>query len=90
MSTYSLAFVVSKFTCFGLLNADLILHQVCSRPGQESDHQTAANFSNKLTTVFEVITGSPFSNFSLNKIDHAAIPDLPMESTENWGLALYR
>lgn len=87
MSTYSVAFVVSKLSCSGLLTETFVLHRVCSKPGEENDHSTANQLSVQLMDVLEQITGF---NETFNKIEHFSIPDLVVDFTESWGLALYK
>lgn len=91
MSTYLVAFVVSKFICTeGLPIAANVQHYVCSTPESQNDRLLANEFSAPLMQSLEYITGIPYNYSGLNKMHQVAVPDFSAGAMENWGLVTYR
>lgn len=91
MSTYLLAFIVSKFDCTNNSKADPLPTSVCSRAGTSSSIQVALDAGAKVLTVMEQYTGYAFqSTDGITKLTQVAIPDFAAGAMENWGLVTYR
>lgn len=91
MSSYLVAFVVSKFTCsLGEPIAENVPHYVCSTPESESERTLANAFSSSLMRSLENFTNIPYTVAGLNKVHQVAIPDFSAGAMENWGLVTYR
>lgn len=91
MSTYLVAFVVSKFTCtVGEPITNNITHSVCSNPDTHMDRQLANKNSAELMQSLENFTNILYNASGLTKMDQVAIPDFSAGAMENWGLVTYR
>lgn len=91
MSSYLVAFVVSKFTCTeGFPIAANVPHYVCSVPESQDDRLLANEYSASLMQSLEYFTGIPFNYSGLNKMQQVAVPDFSAGAMENWGLVTYR
>lgn len=91
MSSYLVAFVVSKFTCSeGVPIADKVAHYVCSTPDTQNDRFLANSYSAVIMQTLENFTGIPYNQSGLNKMHQVAVPDFSAGAMENWGLVTYR
>lgn len=91
MSTYLVAFVVSKFTCSeGVPIATNVSHYVCSTPDSQNDRQLANQYGAVIMQSLERFTGIAYNESGLNKMHQVAIPDFSAGAMENWGLVTYR
>ncbi|KAG5866589.1 hypothetical protein JTB14_010153, partial [Gonioctena quinquepunctata] len=91
MSTYLIAFIVSKFTCSSGEKIDTDLpYQVCSRNDSAGDRDLAVKYGPLLLEALENITGIKYKEQNIGKMDQAAIPDFSAGAMENWGLVTYR
>ncbi|XP_012230687.2 putative aminopeptidase-2 [Linepithema humile] len=83
MSTYLVAFVVSKFEPVD--DSDEI--NVWGRPEVAQHGKFAQDIARKLIDELQEFTNI---NYSLPKLDLVGIPDFSMGAMENWGLATFR
>ncbi|XP_060526992.1 uncharacterized protein LOC132702417 [Cylas formicarius] len=93
MSTYSLALVISKFTCTNGSRIDGELeYRVCSREEASQDRALTLEHGTRIMESLENITGIKYGGnaSSITKIDHVAIPDFDSGAMENWGIVTYR
>lgn len=91
MSTYLIAFIVSKFTCSAGEDIDTnIPHQVCSRNDTAIDRALANNYGPQLMRTLQNITNITYAEMNIGKMDQVAIPDFSAGAMENWGLVTYR
>lgn len=91
MSSYLVAFVVSKFTCSeGIPIATNVPHYVCSTPDSENDRLLANEYSASLMQALQNFTNIEYSVSGLNKMHQMAIPDFSAGAMENWGIVTYR
>lgn len=91
MSTYLVAFIVSKFTCTAGANlTSNVPHQVCSRNETTVDRVLANTNGPLLMQILENITNITYSELNIGKMDQVAIPDFDAGAMENWGLVTYR
>nr|XP_023022542.1 aminopeptidase N-like [Leptinotarsa decemlineata] len=89
MSTYLIAFIVSKFTCTAA-NTDIDMpYQVCSRNELASLRTFALEYGPKFLKVLENVTAYKFNDHHIGKIDHIGIPDFESEGMENYGVVTY-
>uniref|UniRef100_UPI003AAE30A9 leucyl-cystinyl aminopeptidase n=1 Tax=Centroberyx gerrardi TaxID=166262 RepID=UPI003AAE30A9 len=86
MSTYLVAFIVAKFTCFQR-NVSNTLVSVYSVPDKKEHTRYALDTASKLlqfyNTFFDI-------DYPLRKLDLVAIPDFLAGAMENWGLITFR
>ncbi|KYN33599.1 Aminopeptidase N [Trachymyrmex septentrionalis] len=85
MSTYLVAFVVSKFK--SAVEPDNVTLNVWGRPEVAAYGKYARNISIAIIDVLQNITDI---NYALPKLDLIGIPDFSMGAMENWGLATFR
>lgn len=91
MSTYLIAFIVSKYTCTeSTLIEKTLSHLICSRPESETTRGLASEYSTKILEALATFTNIKYSTMSLQKMAQAAIPDFSAGAMENWGLVTYR
>lgn len=86
MSTYLIAFVVSKFESTEG-DENNIRHRVFSRPNAVAEHPFALETSKKALNYLATYLDVPYH---LPKMDNVAIPDFGAGAMENWGLVTYR
>lgn len=91
MSSYLVAFVVSKFTCSeGVPIATNVPHYVCSTPDSQNERYLANKYSAEIMQTLEKYTGISYTQSGLNKVHQVAVPDFSAGAMENWGLVTYR
>jgi aminopeptidase N len=86
MSTYLVAFVVSKFVSVSSEEDGFTL-SVYSRPEQIKNAQLALTSASKILRFYENIYDIPYP---LHKLDLVAIPDFEAYAMENWGIITFR
>lgn len=86
MSTYLIAFVISKFESVEQKHGDKSF-KVWFRPGVKDTATHAKEEAVNLIDKLEKYTGI---DYELNKMDQVAVPDFSAGAMENWGLATYR
>lgn len=86
MSTYLLAFVVSKFTDKSTKYPE---SSVWSRFEDKEDSEYAFSVAPKIIEELDKFTGIPYYK-NMEKLDQIAIPDFAAGAMENWGLVTYR
>ncbi|CAG9832720.1 unnamed protein product [Diabrotica balteata] len=89
MSTYLIAFVISKYNCTSGTNLGTDFG-VCSRTDLSSDRDEALQYGMRILEAFDQYTASPYNLTNLKKLDQFAIPDFSAGAMENWGLVTYR
>lgn len=87
MSTYLLAFVVSKYASINSHEDDKIQHSAWSPIETIDSAAYALNLGPKLIKAMEDFTKIPYD---LEKLDQISIPDFSAGAMENWGLVTYR
>lgn len=89
MSTYLVAFVVSKFESVGDSESSASESEinVWGRPEVARHGKFAQDIARKLIDELQEFTNI---NYSLPKLDLVGIPDFDMGAMENWGLATFR
>ncbi|KYN14240.1 Aminopeptidase N [Trachymyrmex cornetzi] len=85
MSTYLVAFVVSKFK--SAVEPENVTFNVWGRPEVAAYGKYAQNISIAVINVLQNITDI---DYALPKLDLIGIPDFSMGAMENWGLATFR
>ncbi|CAG9857860.1 unnamed protein product [Phyllotreta striolata] len=88
MSTYLLAFTVSKFSC--LYSGGTIPFGVCSRSSLVTDRSFALEYGRTILEAFDTWTNYPYASTGIGKMDQLAIPDFSAGAMENWGMVTYR
>ena len=87
MSTYLVAFVVSKFKYVEETRSNNVKFRIWSSPSSLDQTALAKDMGPKILEFFE----SYFNvKFPLPKQDMIAIPDFGAGAMENWGLITYR
>lgn len=88
VQTYLIAFIISDFDFIEELDDEGIPHRIYSTPEDIADGfgDLALNVSRSLLDGFQEYLGI---NYSLPKMDQAAIPDFAAGAMENWGLVTY-
>lgn len=88
VQTYLIAFLVSDFVYIEDLHSEGVPHRIYSTPEDIADGfgNLALDVSRALLDGFEEYVGV---NYSLPKMDQAAIPDFAAGAMENWGLVTY-
>lgn len=81
MSTYLLAFIVSKFKCRS--NADNTFN-VCSRPNAFNQTMYSFNVGQRLLNNFDDVFDYKYASH-MKKMTMAALPDFNAGAMENWG-----
>lgn len=81
MSTYLLAFIVSKFECRSNANNTF---SVCSRPNAFNQTKYSFDVGQPLLNNFDEIFDYKYSTH-MKKIAMAALPDFSAGAMENWG-----
>ncbi|GLV41002.1 uncharacterized protein CBL_04526 [Carabus blaptoides fortunei] len=88
MSTYLVAFIVSKFKCN--VGGDS-QYKVCARPTAIDQTKYAASIVKNLTEEMTKFTKvNYFEDMKMKKMDMVALPDFAAGAMENWGLLTYR
>ncbi|RZC41831.1 aminopeptidase N-like protein [Asbolus verrucosus] len=90
MSTYLLAFIISKFTCTEGNPVDQIPTSVCSRKGTQNSADLAVSVAPKVLEVMEGYTDYKYGSSNITKLTQVAIPDFAAGAMENWGLVTFR
>ncbi|KAJ8973357.1 hypothetical protein NQ317_001401 [Molorchus minor] len=87
MSTYSLALLISDFTCTGseVEGVDL---RVCSRDNLSAKRSWAAETGPKILQALTDFTGIGYID-AMTKLDQTAVPDYPQDAVGSWGLPMY-
>lgn len=92
MSTYLLAFVVSKYSRKYSYpseeNPDAFPLSVRFRPDQENRTGTALRYGGNLIHAHSVFTGVPYDELGDSKMDFVALPQFG-GAMENWGLIVF-
>lgn len=90
MSTYTLGFAVSKFTCTEQIVGAVvpIQYRVCSREAFAQKRSVGLNYSVQIMSALDIWTDVPYSSMGIGKIDQFATLD--GGAMENWGLVTYR
>lgn len=88
VQTYLIAFLISDFHFIEDLDDEGVPHRIYSTPEDIADGfgDLALNVSRSLLDGFQEYLGI---NYSLPKMDQAAIPDFAAGAMENWGLVTY-
>ena len=87
MSTYLVAFVVSKFKYKEITRSNDVRFRIWSEPNSLDQTAYARDIGPKILEFFE---GYFNVKFPLPKQDMIAIPDFGAGAMENWGLITYR
>ncbi|XP_068631412.1 aminopeptidase N-like [Battus philenor] len=89
MSTYLLAFLVSKFEHISNEQSPIynVPFKVFSRPGTQNTAAFALDFGQRNMIALENYTEFPYA---FPKMDKVAVPDFAAGAMENWGLVVYR
>ncbi|CAG9832723.1 unnamed protein product [Diabrotica balteata] len=87
MSSYLLAFTISKFTCSNT-TSNGISHGVCSRRHLASKRGLALEYGVKILNALSKWTQLPYDTLGIKKIDHYAQISFP-GAMENWGIVTY-
>lgn len=87
MSSYLIAFVVSKFKGSKVGKAHNLDVQVWSRPDQIANTEYAYNATIKMMEFLEDFTNV---SYPMPKLDSYGIPDYGSGATEHWGIITYR
>lgn len=91
MSTYLIAFILSKLTCSqGEALTNDVPYRICSREELQEDRSVALELGPIFIETLENITALNYSDQLLGKLDQVAIPGYTPKFTENWGLITYR
>lgn len=92
MSTYLLAFTISKFVCMKFITSDVdgIPISVCTRSHFENDTILALEYGVQVLDALDTWTGYPYKSTNIGKMDQLAIPDFSAGAMENWGMVNYR
>ncbi|GJQ73766.1 hypothetical protein Trydic_g18707 [Trypoxylus dichotomus] len=94
MSTYLLAFIVSKFQGYGYQTQELTerrQYDVWCREEALPTAEYAFDVGPKLLNQLNEYTGINYYNMEgVDKMDQVAIPDFSAGAMENWGLVTYR
>lgn len=88
VQTYLIAFLVSDFSFIEDRNSEGVPHRIFGIPEDiaEGFGNLALDVSRSILDGFEEYLGV---NYSLPKMDQAAIPDFAAGAMENWGLVTY-
>lgn len=86
MSTYLVAFVVSKFG----YNENSEIYKVYARKEALNTTEYISPFIPYFVQILEEFTDIKYNTGGITKIDHVALPDLDVGAMENWGLITYR
>lgn len=87
MSTYLVAFVISKFDFLQTTTDSGVTFRVWAQPNSLDQLTYASEGGPKLLTFFEQYFNIPFP---LPKQDMIAVPDFGAGAMENWGLIVYK
>ncbi|XP_066141985.1 membrane alanyl aminopeptidase-like isoform X1 [Euwallacea fornicatus] len=90
MSTYLVAFIISKFTSSeGELIEGTLKNLVWSQEDTNGTRQLALEVAHRSIEVLNAYLGLNYST-KMTKLDQVAIPDFSAGAMENWGLVTYR
>ncbi|XP_017772729.1 PREDICTED: uncharacterized protein LOC108559870 [Nicrophorus vespilloides] len=87
MSTYIVAFVVSKFEAQPTNNKEM---SIWARKEAKETMKFAAEDTPKLVKQLDEYTGIPYLSTKMEQLHQVAIPDFSAGAMENWGLLTYR
>lgn len=94
MSTYLLAFIVSKFEGFGKQGSgadERLQYDVWCREEALPTAEYSYDVGPKLLDKLNEFTGIDYYDMmNVEKMDQVAIPDFSAGAMENWGLVTYR
>lgn len=89
MSTYLVAFVISKFTStHQIISQDQTSHKVWSKPGLEEYRNFSWKIAPEIMDEFGLYLNKNYSSLGINKSDEVAIPSFGA-AMENWGLITF-
>lgn len=88
MSTYLLAFVVSRFSR-NYSETDSFPITIYNRPGQELYTGTALQYGGGLIDVHSKFTGIAYEQLGIDAMTMVSLPHF-WGAMENWGLILYQ
>lgn len=88
MSTYLVAFIVSKFANISAPDVQVGKNSVWSRPALINQGEYSFGIAPKIIKEMNELTNILYTTF-ISKLDQIAIPDLMAEAMENWGLVTY-
>lgn len=88
MSTYLIAFIVSKYT--NLQSEELEYYRVFFREEARDTANYTLHIAPPLLQKLEEFTNIPYISTGIGKLDQVAIPDFSAGAMENWGLVTYR
>lgn len=89
MSTYLLAFTISKFTCTSRIVGSTFF-EVCSRNAVIGDRELALKYGISIVEALDKWTNYYHNVTNIKKLGQVAIPDFESGAMENWGLITYR
>lgn len=89
MSTYIVAFIVSKYSNMSANHPKVGRNTAWARDQFVLSTKYALEITPKLIIELDKMTGIPYSQ-TMSKLDQVAIPDFEAGAMENWGLITYR
>lgn len=91
MSTYLVAFIISKFEGYSSQGGEREQYDVWSQPDARSTAKYAYDIGLLVLDELDEYTGLPYYDMEgVDKMDQIAIPDFSAGAMENWGLVTYR
>ncbi|XP_057655305.1 aminopeptidase N-like [Diorhabda carinulata] len=89
MSTYLLAFTITKFTCTSRIVGSTFF-EVCSRNSTIKDRELALEYGIKIVETLDKWTNYYHNVTNIKKLGQVALPEFEAGAMENWGMITYR